>query len=136
MIHLAPFDDLSEHRTYCEKAQISFEEGSVGFKIFSDEEKLGLCQIKFVSEAAYILNLIAIEEKISVQMLANVFTSILTFLERVEIQSVIFPVQTEDDIFIAENTGFDRVSDTLYILDFVKEEICEDENCDCGHHHK
>lgn len=127
MIHLAPFENLLEHKEYCEDASVLFEEGAVGFKIFSDEEKLGLCQIKFVSEAAYILNLSPIAEKISTQMLANVFTSILSFLERVEIESVIFPVQNESDIFVAENTGFDRVSDTLYILDFKTQESSEEE---------
>ncbi len=132
-MNLAPFENLAEHQSYCLAAAIPFEEGAVGFKIFNDEEKLGLCQIKFVSGAAYILNLLSIDDKISPQMLSNVFSSILAFLEQVEIESVVYPVQSDHDVFLAENNGFDRVSDTLFILDFVSEN-CQDENCDCGHH--
>lgn len=119
MIHLAPFEDILEHQLYCQTASVPFEEGAVGFKIFSDEEKLGLCQIKFVSGAAYILNLTAVDDKLSLQMLSNVFSSILSFLERVEIESVVYPVQNENDIFLAENSGFDRVSETLFVYDFA-----------------
>ena len=66
MIHLAPFEGTEEHFSFCSEAQVPFEEGAVGFKIFSDEENLGLCQIKFVGEAAYILNLCPIFDRISV----------------------------------------------------------------------
>lgn len=118
MIHLAPFEGLVEHHAFCQEAGVPFEEGAVGFKIFSDEENLGLCQIKFVGEAAYILNLCSIEDRISVQMLANVFTSVVEFLKRVEIESIVFPVQSEDDVTIAEAVGFDRVGDTLFVFDF------------------
>ncbi len=123
MIHLAPFQDKSEQMEYCAEAGILFEEGSVGFKIFSDEEKLALCQIKFVGEAAYILNLQSILDRISTEMLANVFTSIIEFLKRVEIDSVVYPIQTEDDIIIAEATGFEKMSDTLFVLDFNLEAL-------------
>ncbi len=128
MIHLAPFENASEHLQFCKEAEISFEEGSVGFKIFSDEENLGLCQIKFVGEAAYILNLTAIRDLISVQMLANVFTSVIEFLRRVEIESIVFPIQNENDVTIAEATGFDRISETLYVFDFVSESSKNEDN--------
>lgn len=122
MIHLAPFEGVEDHFSYCTEAGVSFEEGSVGFKIFDDNDKLGLCQIKFVGEAAYILNLCSIADRISIQMLANVFTSVIEFLKRVEIESIVYPVQSGDDVTIAEAVGFDRVSDTLYIFDFVSQE--------------
>ena len=128
MIHLAPFENASEHLLFCKEAEISFEEGSVGFKIFSDEENLGLCQIKFVGEAAYILNLTAIRDRISVQMLANVFTSVIEFLRRVEIESIVFPIQNENDVTIAEATGFDRISETLYVFDFVSDSSKNEDN--------
>ena len=132
MIHLAPFEDVLEHQAYCLEGNVPFEEGSVGFKIFSDEENLGLCQIKFVSGAAYILNLLSIENRISEQMLVNVFSSIIAFLERVEIESIVYPVQTETDVFIAEKSGFDRISDTLFVYDFAAFAEQEDESSDYG----
>ncbi len=137
MIHLAPFDSAKIHEEYCKEAGIVREEGAVGFKIFSDEEKLGVCQIKFVGEAAYILNLTAIQDRISVQMLANVFTSVIEFLRRVEIESIVYPVQSENDVTIANTLGFDRVGDTLYVFDFVKEIESEEDNvhsCSCDYH--
>lgn len=135
MIHLAPFEDIAEHRTFCTMAKLDFEEESIGFKIFSDEDPLGLCQIKFVGEAAYILGICSIEDRISTQMLANVFSSILAFLERVEVESVIFPIQDADDIMIAEANGFDRISETLYVYDFPEDQCEHGEHCDCSHHH-
>ncbi len=123
MIHLAPFTDVMEHQSFCRSASVEFEEGAVGFKLFSDEEALGLCQIKFVGEAAYILNFCAIEDRISSEMLANVFSSILEFLKRVEIESVVFPVQSESDVLVCDANGFDAVSETLYVFDFPKENM-------------
>ena len=123
MIHLAPFEDASEQKEYCDLAEVLFEDGSVGFKIFSDEEKLALCQIKFVGEAAYVLNLQSIQDRISVQMLANVFASIIEFLKRVEIDSAVYPIQNENDIILAESNGFEKISDTLFVLDFNAESI-------------
>jgi len=128
MIHLAPFEDAAEHIAFCAEANVPFEESTVGFKIFSDEENLGICQIKFVGEAAYILNLCAICDRISVQMLANVFTSVVKFLERVEIESIVYPIQSDDDVTIAEAVGFDRISETLYVFDFVRENGGEQKN--------
>ena len=128
MIHLAPFDGTVEHMAFCAEANVSFEEGAVGFKIFSDDENLGLCQIKFVGEAAYILNLCSIFDRISIEMLANVFASVVEFLKRVEIESVVYPIQNEDDVVIAEANGFDRISDTLYVFDFVSENSPEQNN--------
>jgi len=134
MIQLAPFEGTEEHFAFCSEAQVPFEEGAVGFKIFSDVEKLGLCQIKFVGEAAYILNLCAISGRISVQMLANVFTSVVEFLQRVEIESVVYPIQNEDDVTIAEALGFDRISETLYVFDFLPEQLRSDEKSDSSTH--
>lgn len=122
MIRLAPFESAQEHALYCSLLGIEREEGSFGFKIFSDEEKLGLCQIKFVGEAAYILALKGLEGKISVEMLANVFTSVIEFLRRVGVSSLIYPIQCENDVVICEATGFDRISETLYAFDFPAEE--------------
>ena len=128
MIHLAPFDGTIEHMAFCAEANVPFEEGAVGFKIFSDDENLGLCQIKFVGEAAYVLNLCSIFDRISIEMLANVFASVVEFLKRVEIESVVYPIQNENDVMIAEANGFDRISDTLYVFDFVSTDGSEQEN--------
>lgn len=133
MIHLAPFEGLEDHHAFCTEAGITLEEGAVGFKIFSDEEKLGLCQIKFVGEAAYILNLCSIEGRISTQMLANVFTSVIEFLKRVEIESIVYPVQTEEDVIIAEAVGFDRISETLYVFDFVQDQSDQTDHSAIAH---
>ncbi len=122
MIHLAPFETVEEHLLYCDLLDVEREEGSFGFKIFSDEEKLGLCQIKFVGEAAYILALKGLGDKISVEMLANVFTSVIEFLKRIGVASLVYPIQCENDIVICEATGFDRISETLYAFDFPAEE--------------
>ena len=127
MIHLAPFENVSEHLLFCKEGNVPFEEGAVGFKIFSDDENLGLCQIKFVGEAAYILNLTAIEDRISVQMLANVFTSVIEFLRRVEIESIVYPIQNENDVTVAEAVGFDRISETLFVFDFVSDKNIAEE---------
>lgn len=122
MIHLAPFETGEEHLSYCQLLGVDREEGSFGFKIFSDEEKLGLCQIKFVGEVAYILALKGLDDKISVEMLANVFTSVIEFLNRIGVASLVYPIQSEDDVVICEATGFDRISETLYVFDFPTEE--------------
>lgn len=128
MIHLAPFEGTADHLAFCAEANVPFEEGALGFKIFSDDENLGLCQIKFVGEAAYILNLCSIFDRISVEMLANVFASVVEFLKRVEIESVVYPIQNEDDVVIAEANGFDRISETLYVFDFLRSEDGEQKN--------
>ena len=128
MIHLAPFEGTADHLAFCAEANVPFEEGALGFKIFSDDENLGLCQIKFVGEAAYILNLCSIFDRISVEMLANVFASVVEFLKRVEIESVVYPIQNEDDVVIAEANGFDRISETLYVFDFLRGENGEQKN--------
>ncbi len=135
MIHLAPFESLMEHREYCACVRVPFEDGAVGFKIFNEEEKLGLCQIKFVGEAAYILSLAKIDDKISVQMLANIFTSVLEFLQRVGSSSVIFPIQSQDDVTVAQACGFDQISETLFVFDFPSEENPEEDVCNCDHDH-
>lgn len=135
MINLAPFATLLEHQEYCNAASVPLEEGSVGFKIFKDNEKLGLCNLKFVSDVAYILNLTEIDNKISVQMLANVFTSVIEFIKRVGIQSIVFPIQSENDAFICQTLGFDKISETMYVFDFPQE-MEEECTCDdCDHHH-
>ena len=126
MIHLAPLESVEEHLSYCALLNVEREEASFGFKIFSDEEKLGLCQIKFVGEAAYILALRGVPEKISVEMLANVFTSVVEFLHRIGVASLVFPIQSEDDVVVCEAVGFDRVSETLYVFDFPAEENREE----------
>ena len=48
MIHLSPFENISEHRAFCIEAGIAFEEGAVGFKIFSDEEQLKCLKTMFL----------------------------------------------------------------------------------------
>lgn len=134
MIDLAPFESAIEHAEYCREAGITFEEGSVGFKIFTEDEKLGLCSLKFVGDAAYVLNVASINDRISLQMLANVMTSVVQFLKHLEVSSVVFPIQSDHDREIAEAAGFDRISPTLFVFDFPDE---EGEHCDgnCDHPH-
>lgn len=136
MIHFAPFQDEMEHRAFCLEGDVPFEEASVGFKIFSENEKLGLCQIKVVDSAAYVLSLCAIRGRVPAETLAEVLRSVMTFLQRLEICSVIYPIQKDEDRKIAERQGFDQVSDTLYVYDFLGKEKEENrEDCDCGHCH-
>ena len=117
-----PFQDVLEHKCYCDAAGAEFEEGAVGFKIVKENEMLGMTQLKFVGDAVYVLHHRAIEEKISIQMLANVFTSVVEFLRRAGAVSVIYPISDDNDRVICEATGFDRISDTLYVFDFPEEE--------------
>lgn len=140
MIQLLPFENAAEHAEYCETAGVMMEEGAVGFKIFSESEKLGLCQIKFVQDAAYVLTLQAIDDGISVPMLQNVFSEIMLFLCAAEAKSVIFPIQSENDLTICQNLGFDQISDTLFVFDFPNEDenVSEEESigsCDCDRAH-
>ncbi len=138
-MEIAPFASLSEHLSYCQAAGVDFEDGAIGFKFFSNEEMLGLCQLKLVSGVAYLLNLTEIDNKISIESLANLFLIVVEFLRRVEISSVVFPIQREIDVPLAETIGFDKVSDTLYVFELAEEEeenhhcSCEDENCHCSH---
>jgi len=134
MIQLIPFEDVLEHKVFCNAAGVVFEEGAVGFKIVKNDEKLGMTQLKFVGDAVYVLNHTAIDEKISVTMLANLFTSVVEFLNRAGASGVIYPISNESDREICEAVGFDRVSETLYVFDFPQEEG-EHGECDCGHHH-
>ncbi len=140
MIQLLPFENAAEHARYCEAAGVMMEEGAVGFKIFSEQEKLGLCQIKFVQDAAYVLTLQAINDSISVSMLQNVFSEIMLFLCAAEAKSVIFPIQSENDLMICQNLGFDHVSDTLFVFDFPngEENVSDEESirtCHCDRAH-
>ena len=118
MIDFAPFTSEAEHRAYCDAAKVPFEEGSVGFKIFDEDGPCGLVGIKFVGNAAYLLQVRAIERKISSQVLANALRLVLEFLRRADVQSVVYPITAPDDVGIAESAGFDRLSDTLYAFDF------------------
>ena len=118
MIQLAPFESEWEQREYCALAGCGFEEGSIGFKFFSEEEKLGLVQIHFVGDAAYVLTLCSIDDIISTQSLAGLLEGILEFLKKLGLSSTVFPIQKETDREIAEAAGFDRISETLYVFDF------------------
>jgi len=137
MIELAPFETENEHLLYCSAANVPFEEGAVGFKVFDDEEKLGLVQLKFVGDAAYVLSLCEIEGQLTCQMLSNVFSAVMEFLGKIQITSVVFPIQTEEHRRIAENNGFDQISPTLYVFDFPDGEQeesdceCHEESCHC-----
>lgn len=139
MIQLSPFESKNEHQSYCNAALVPLEEGAIGFKMFKDDEKMGLCQLKFVGDTVYVVNLCAVEERISVEMLANIFTSIIEFLKQIQTKSIIYPILGENDVTIAEAVGFDRVSDTMYVFDFPEngEHKDEEHHCDCGcdHHH-
>lgn len=122
MIQLAPFESEWEQREYCALANCNFEEGSVGFKFFTNEEKLGLAQIHFVGEAAYILTLSAIDDIISAQTLSNLLEGILEFLRKLGVNSAVYPIKDDLDRVIAEAAGFDRVSETLFVFDFPQGE--------------
>ncbi len=121
MIGIAPFESELEQREYCALAACEFEEGSIGIKIFSEEERLGLVQIHFVGSAAYILTMRSIDDMITAQSLGSVLTGVLEFLKKLDLTSVVFPVQNELDREICEAAGFDRVSDTLFVFDFPEE---------------
>ncbi len=138
MMDLAPFESPMEHQAYCQAAGTPFEDGSIGFKIFEQNEKLGLCQLKFVGEAAYVLSVTEIDEKISKQALATCFSHVVQFLAHLGVGSVVYPIQNKTDEIVAESCGFDRVSETLFVFDFSAEEAEEHEHfCDgnCTHHH-
>ncbi|MBR2635314.1 MAG: hypothetical protein IKD31_07020 [Clostridia bacterium] len=137
---LAPFESQAEHILYCRAAGVPFEEGAIGFKFFSEGEKLGLCQLKPVGDAIYVLSLTAIDQKISTQVLANLFSDVVQFMYCLEFSSVVYPIQNREDAQIAASLGFDRISDTLFVFDFPSteekeesEEHCTHEGCDCHH---
>ena len=142
MIDLAPFETPVEQEAYCSAASVPFEGGAIGFKFFSGEKKLGLCQLKLVGGAAYVLSLAAITSELSEKMLANVFSDVVQFLQSLGVVSVIYPIQNETDRFVAETLGFDRVSPTLYVFDYPEAKPDDhashhcDGSCDCHHHHE
>jgi hypothetical protein len=121
MIAITPFETKLEHKTYCEVADVVFEEQAIGFKIHLADQMLGLCQIQFVGNAAYILTLKAINDKITSQLLAKLFLQVAEFLVHISIASIVYPIQDEKDKELADLLGFDRVSDTLYVFDFPEE---------------
>ena len=121
MIRIAPFESEWEQREYCALTACEFEEGSVGIKIFSDEERLGLVQIRFVGEAAYVLTLRSINDIISSQSFSGILDGILEFLKKLGVTSVVYPIQSDADREIAEGSGFDRISETLFVFDFPEE---------------
>ena len=131
-MNVLPFESKQEHLTYCIAANVPFEDGAVGFKIFDEEEMLGLIQIKFVGEAAYFLSVKSIEDKILKETLANICLGVVEFLPQLGATSFVFPIQDGSDRFIAEHLGFDRISDTLYVFDCPNGE--EEGPCDCGEH--
>ena len=132
-MNIQPFESKAEHLLYCKTADVSFEEGSVGFKIFTESEMLGLVQVKFVGDAAYFLSVKAIDAKISKETLANFCLCVVEFLVQVGVCSLVFPVQDDSDRAIAEILGFDRVSETLYVFDLPEED--ESDSCTCGEEH-
>ena len=118
MIGIAPFSDQAEHIDYCRAAGVPAEEGALGFKLFDEEDgKVGLIQIKFVSNAAYLLNVCAVDQKISEEGLANALVSVVEFLKNAGVSSVVYPIQFQRDGRIADRCGFDRISETLYVFD-------------------
>ena len=71
------------------------------------------------------------------KILANLFACVVEFFGKLDASSVVYPIQEESDVMIAESIGFDRVSETLYVFDFAEESSrgeCHDENCSCHHH--
>ena len=122
MIEIAPFVSSFEHRAYCDAAKVNFEEEAIGFKIYKGEEICGVCQIQFVGNAAYILTLKTIDDRITSQHLANTFVSVIEFLLQIGVSSVVYPIQCDRDAEIATLLGFDRVSETLFVYDFPEEE--------------
>lgn len=131
MFRLSPFESLAEHEEYCAFCGISREENAIGFKFESDEafpKKLGMCQLYLVSDAAYILNLISASSELNDDALTCALKEIVLFMKNMEIKSLIYPVQSGRDVDLAEDAGFDRLSDTLYAYDFPA-------GCDCGHAH-
>lgn len=123
MIEIAPFASAEEHQAYCDAAGVAFDPEGAGFKLFDEDgEKMGLIQVKFVNTAAYLLNISAVNGQISSQVLANYLAVVLQFLKQAGFASVVYPIQGMEDEEIASFCGMDRVSDTLFLLDFPQEE--------------
>jgi hypothetical protein len=120
MIELAPLNNREEHLEYCHAAGISFEEGAVGFKIFDEDEKVGICQLKFLEKTVYVLNLSVICDRIPMSALSNSFSNIVDFLHKMGVSSIVFPVQNFSDSQVAQQNGFDKISETLYVFDFLE----------------
>ncbi len=117
MIKIAPFDSFEEHQEFCLAGNVELEEDSLGFKIFNDFEKLGLSQIQIVENAAYILTLSRINDKISNQLLSELFSQVMVFLDHIGVSSVLFPIKNESDAELAAHMGFEKVCDTLYAFE-------------------
>ena len=77
MIKIAPFESFEEHQEFCLASQTKLEDDSLGFKIFADDEKLGLSQIQIVEDVAYVLTLSQIGDKISNQLLSQLFLQVM-----------------------------------------------------------
>ena len=98
-------------------ANTKLEEDALGFKIFLEDEKLGLSQIQLVENVAYILTLSRIGDKISNQLLSELFSQVMVFLNHIGAASVVFPIKDESDAELARFLGFDQVSETLYVFE-------------------
>ncbi len=134
MVQIAPFSSQEEHQKYCTLCELSYEEGTIGFKIFSETESLGACLFKLVGDAAYVLGIANAAEHEDPELLKAAFATVLDFFEKAGLSSIIYPVQSGRDVDFAEDAGFDRLSDTLYSLEFDSAHACSDPDCHCHDH--
>ena len=122
MIRIAPFADLSEHRDYCRFCGLEFEEETVGFKVFEEEtaSPCGALIFKTVHDFVYLVGIRNAEGVDDRELLENSLRSVLGFFVKIGIHSVVYPIRSATDQLIAEALEFDRISDTLYSLEFTE----------------
>lgn len=139
MVSIAPFASVEEHASYTALCGTEPEEGSVGFKIFDvsadgKEEKLGFLSFKFVSNSAYLLQMHTFAGD-DPDLLQGALKTIISFFSQIHLESLIFPILTERDHAIASSLPFEKVSETMYVLEFKgkndQDDHCHEEGCHC-----
>ena len=126
-VSLAPFPTSEDHRRYAALCGLEYEPGTAGFAIFEEEagvetEPLGAVTFKFIGNTVYLTGVASVQGKADEKLLEDSLRAILGFFAHAGIHSVIYPVQTPADAGIAEALSFDRMSDTLYGMEFEAKE--------------
>ena len=128
MNRIAPFADPDEFREYAALCGLEFEKDAVGFKVFEEETGAprGALIFKTVHDFVYLVGIANAKGVEDRELLENSLRSVLGFFVKIGIHCVVFPIQTANDQLIAEALDFDRISDTLYSLEFTEKK--EEEN--------
>lgn len=113
-----PFESEEEQKNYCDMVGAQYEDGTVGFAMSDDYGNLGVCQVYTISNDVYIMGLDSDSGEESFDFLASGLSVIVSFFSKLNIRQISFPIKSSFQADVAEEAGFEPMSDTLYVYVF------------------